>query len=377
MPYPALLFLTPFTAPWEPPCDFTRREAESVAMLRHAELNTSLLEYLYPKLQGGSQAHSSSVQHSWRVATAGCKVEAAGCWCFHVPGSMVKHLNPRGFERCVPKWRVENCSSHPKFRRLAAQDCSCLTPREPGFRCLFGDMRPAKLLAIIAAARAEGVTHIVEQGRYGGLSAYMYALHGFKVTSIELVPLEEVSSALRASAPSITLVDGDGRTEVLNAVARAPSGERLAVIFDGEKRLTAYETFKQVRKRVALAVFDDSNLDAGNFPRVLQQRGERAWHTWECAFSRRFSDARQLRGFEATLLEAAARLASSRGVSSAALVDAGLVDDRRRLIFHGGMEDLSRFHLTIVWGGAAGPDDLGMHGRKQARRDQGIHGRRK
>ena len=89
------------------------------------------------------------------------------------------------------------------------------------------------------------------------------------------------------------------------------------------------------------------------------------------------TDARQLRGFEATLLEAAARLASSRGVSSAALVDAGLVDDRRRLIFHGGMEDLSRFHLTIVWGGAAGPDDLGMHGRKQARRDQGIHGRRK
>eukprot|EP00966_Prymnesium_polylepis_P302494 6988460-Prymnesium_polylepis.1 len=69
----------------------------------------------------------------------------------------------------------------------------------------------------MAAARAAGVTHIVEQGRYGGLSAFMYALHGFKVTSIELVPLDDVSRGLRHAAPSVALVDADGRTAVLDA----------------------------------------------------------------------------------------------------------------------------------------------------------------
>ena len=34
---------------------------------------------------------------------------------------------------------------------------------------------------MITAARLAGVTHIIEEGRYGGLSALMYALHGFKV----------------------------------------------------------------------------------------------------------------------------------------------------------------------------------------------------
>ena len=83
--------------------------------------------------------------------------------------------------------------------------------------------------------------------RYGGLSAYMYALHGFKVTSIELVPLDDVSRSLRQSAPNVRLVDADGRSAVLDAVQSAPANERLAVIFDGEKRLAAYETFRQSR----------------------------------------------------------------------------------------------------------------------------------
>lgn len=113
--------------------------------------------------------------------------------------------------------------------------------------CLFGDMRPIKILAVIAAARAAGVRHIIEQGRYGGMSAYMYSLHGFKVTSIELMPLSDVSRSLARAAPSISLVDDDGRRAVIEAVKSLPSDERVAVIFDGEKRMTAYETFKQVR----------------------------------------------------------------------------------------------------------------------------------
>ena len=47
--------------------------------------------------------------------------------------------------------------------------CTCLR----GDNCLFSDMRPTKILAAITAARAAGVTHIIEEGRYGGLSAYM------------------------------------------------------------------------------------------------------------------------------------------------------------------------------------------------------------
>ena len=46
---------------------------------------------------------------------------------------------------------------------------------------------------IFASPALPGVTHIVEEGRFGGLSAYMYALHGFDVTSIEFLPLESVS----------------------------------------------------------------------------------------------------------------------------------------------------------------------------------------
>ena len=73
-----------------------------------------------------------------------------------------------------------------------------------------------------------GVTHIIEQGRYGGLSAWLYSLHGFKVSSIELLPLSEVSEALRRRAPEVTLIDGDGRAEVQRLCERrtGPSDSR-------------------------------------------------------------------------------------------------------------------------------------------------------
>jgi hypothetical protein len=75
------------------------------------------------------------------------------------------------------------------------------------------------------------------------------------------VSLRQVSVALRELAPSVRLLDGDGRALVRSLVHKAPKGERVAVIFDGEKRQTAYETFASVRQRISLAVFDDTNLD--------------------------------------------------------------------------------------------------------------------
>ena len=324
----------------------------SANMLEWASRNASLTSYLYDS----ATSTSSDVRYGWRAITPGCRIEPLGCWCFHVPGSMVKALNPLGHKRCAPKDRVLDCSnpaSGPYYVK-ARRNCSCFAQAPPpASPCLFGDMRPAKLLAIIAACRAAGVTHVIEQGRYGGLSAYMYALHGFRVTSVELLPLTEVSSALRSLAPSVRQVDGDGRAAVLQLVAEAPSAERIAVIFDGEKRQTAYETYKRIASRVSLGVFDDTNLDDGTFPKLLQDSGEDAWHTWDCAYMARHADARPLSTLAETLRSATQRvLTKSDGVVAEKMKRQGLVDVNGRLVFHGGMEDLSRFHSSIVRGGA-------------------------
>ena len=127
------------------------------------------------------------------------------------------------------------------------------------------------------------------QGRYGGLSAYIYALHGFRVTSVELLPLDEVSTALHALAPSVSHVDADGRQSVVQLVRQAAPGERIAVIFDGEKRQTAYETFRLVRDRIALAAFDDTNLDDGAFPRLVCRRSRTRCPHWALAARTRVS----------------------------------------------------------------------------------------
>ena len=186
----------------------------SAAMIRWASSNSSLLAYLYP------QKKPETVEEGWQALLPGCRVVPSGCWCFHVAGSMVKADNPRGAERCVPKDTLMNCMDPAAgaFHMMSRRNCSCFAQRPAAPPCLFGDMRPAKLLAIISACRAAGVTHIIEQGRYGGLSAYMYALHGFKVTSVELLPLVEVSAAMRTLAPQLTMVDADGRASVIKLV---------------------------------------------------------------------------------------------------------------------------------------------------------------
>merc|ERR1719198_1555347 len=122
-------------------------------------------------------------------------------------------------------------------------DCSCITGS--GKPCLYTHMSPVKLLAVIATARAAGVTHIVEEGREGGLSALIYALHGFNVTSVEFLPIEEVSQGLQQHSQKqptqkIALLDGDGSNLVPKVVpSLVKEGAKVAVIFDGEKRFQA------------------------------------------------------------------------------------------------------------------------------------------
>ena len=49
--------------------------------------------------------------------------------------------------------------------------------------CLFSDMKPSKILAVISAARALNVSHVIECGRFGGMSALIYAELGLFATS--------------------------------------------------------------------------------------------------------------------------------------------------------------------------------------------------
>ena len=146
--------------------------------------------------------------------------------CEPVHGSLDKHDNPNGAERCelwlggkepwvgnctaverpVPNapapvldWMGRQKLNYPTETDPACR-AACFTGRDLGSSCLFGHMSPAKIFFMITAARAAGVTHIVEEGREGGLTAYLYAMHGFRVTSVEYLPLDTVSRALLQQA---------------------------------------------------------------------------------------------------------------------------------------------------------------------------------
>ncbi|KOO24670.1 hypothetical protein Ctob_007513 [Chrysochromulina tobinii] len=249
--------------------------------------NKSVLDYLYPPSPRDAWKRGS-IESVWRPVSRSCRLVPAACYCFHVKGSPIKAENPdawrdsvsiannpSGKRKCELCKNFNNCSCLAPSKRGAAGISGMSTQPVPG--CLFGDMRPGKLLAVIGACRRLGITHIIEEGRYGGLSAYVYALHGFKVTSVELLPIDFVASALRESAPSIVHAVGDGSVLVPELVRKASHTERLAVIFDGEKRHKAYRTYKKISDRVHLAIFDDSFHE--RFHNFLDSHRETAWHT--------------------------------------------------------------------------------------------------
>ena len=258
-------------------------------MAQATEANQSLLEYFYSPHGPQHSWKKGTVDKVWRPISTGCQLVPDACYCFHVTGSPVKAENPHAWKDSVsvannPNPRAKKgCELCKNFN-----NCSCLVPsrrtsglHEPaaslalGNGCLFGDMRPGKLLAVIAACRRLGITHIIEEGRYGGLSAYVYALHGFKVTSIELLPIDYVADALRSSMPSIRQVTGDGSQLIPKLVRRADTKERIAVIFDGEKRQAAYKTYMKVAKRAHLVIFDDAFHE--RFHMFLDARKETSW----------------------------------------------------------------------------------------------------
>jgi len=195
----------------------------------------------------------------------------------HGLGSMDKAENPEGVKKCFPGLAsdMQDCSNRPD----AETDCSCLVPKHQNKGCLFGDMRPSKLLAAISLSRAMGINHLIEEGRYGGLSAYVYNLHGLKVTSIEYSPLNQVMVDLEAMAPGVALLNGDGAKLLPEILSKAEANDRIAVIFDGEKRFQAWETYLKIRHKLVFAIFDDTNIDGGAFRKMLADKGEKFWNT--------------------------------------------------------------------------------------------------
>lgn len=302
-------------------------------MLAAVEENRSLLEYMLPP----AGRPVNDIDRNWVPHTSDCELSRS-CWCTHVQGSMDKIRNPGGIHRCMYESdtsKERDCANTDFAEPLLAGNCSCFVSRSPGQGCLFGDMGPAKLLATISLARRLGVTRVVEEGRYGGLSACIYALHGLDVTSIEFLPLDDATDALRRRAPGVQLLDGNARQlvpEVLQSVD--PERERVAVVFDGTKRFDAYKTFEKIKDKVVFAVFDDTNVaDGGNFRAHLQGRGA-CWSTDDESFGR-------IREMERSVLEH--------------LVGPFKVIPKGNFGFMGGIHQLDKFHLSIVQGGAWSP----------------------
>ena len=85
---------------------------------------------------------------------------------------------------------AENMSNHSQMAACWQLNsaCPCWTGR--GKPCLYSWMSAATTVAALAIMRAAGIRHIIEEGREGGLSAYMYHIHGVRVTSVEYLPEE-------------------------------------------------------------------------------------------------------------------------------------------------------------------------------------------
>merc|ERR1719281_1568642 len=132
---------------------------------------------------------TTDLQTNW-VPLWNCKT-SHNCWCEHVKGDADKDVNPDGWKQCEVTiiengWRTQKLTECPHLKN---KSCDCYTSDSDTKPCLYGHMSPGKLLYVIALARAAGATHIIEEGREGGLSAYSYNHHGLKVTSVEYAPL--------------------------------------------------------------------------------------------------------------------------------------------------------------------------------------------
>ena len=108
--------------------------------------------------------------------------------------------------------------------------------------------------------------------------------------------------------------------------------QQTMVIFDGEKRFGAWRTYQKIKEKVAVAVFDDTNIgaDGAQFVRHLKQREVQFGTTdslWDCY--------RQTEKGPLSMLQPLQQLKTAGG---------------RRPQWHGGIHNLAYFHFSIVAG---------------------------
>ncbi|KAL3907132.1 MAG: hypothetical protein SGPRY_010289 [Prymnesium sp.] len=250
---------------------------------RSSSANLTLFNYFFP-------AHPTvDVYQNYVEKTKHC-IASTNCYCGHVQGGMDKTSNPPsglvGKEACEHAQPFNKKTfANRTISRVACtwgflnRTCSrhvCITGR--GKPCLYSHMEPSTMVAIIALARAAGIRHIIEEGREGGLSAFLYRLHGFRVTSVEYLPEDGPLAALKEMAPDIALIHGDGAQLIPSLVEAMNPREaaRTMVIYDGEKRIPAHMSYKKIRHKVAMAAFDDSN-----FPTFHTYMDDQAEIWWE------------------------------------------------------------------------------------------------
>jgi len=194
-------------------------------------------------------------------------------------------------------FRMSNCKegAHKRGGKNYGGDLihEKVDPQKP---CLWSNMAPRKLLAVVALAQELGVTHLIESGRMGGMSALMYDAVGFNLTSVEFYPVASVEEDMNKYAPGITTLNGDGTTIVPEVVKQLlGSGKRVGVILDGPKGDAAYELAKVVLSLgVSFVAIDDSQkLTKGidETPHVA------SFHIWD----RRYLDLFPLEGELATV----------------------------------------------------------------------------
>jgi hypothetical protein len=125
--------------------------------------------------------------------------------------------------------------------------------------CLWCNMVPSKIIAVIATARMLNVTHIIESGRMGGMSALVYSKMGFDVTSIEYMPVASVELDLKKAAPQIEMMDGDGVKLVPERIESLKGQHKIGVILDGPKGPMALNLAKEIinKSNVEFVALDD------------------------------------------------------------------------------------------------------------------------
>eukprot|EP00315_Gephyrocapsa_oceanica_P011266 CAMPEP_0185285688 /NCGR_PEP_ID=MMETSP1363-20130426/1871_1 /TAXON_ID=38817 /ORGANISM="Gephyrocapsa oceanica, Strain RCC1303" /LENGTH=318 /DNA_ID=CAMNT_0027881479 /DNA_START=35 /DNA_END=991 /DNA_ORIENTATION=+ len=164
------------------------------------------------------------------------------------------------------RFRLAACV-HAKMRKVTHDYIWSADPgsKEP---CFWGNMLYSKSVFIILFARLLGVSHIIESGRMGAMSLVHYHHFGFNLTSVEYMPIPDVSRALAQHLPSVRLLDGDGSVLVPRAISEIHASDpaaRILAIIDGPKGVAALRLANSIAARVAAVVLDDQEVAADRY----------------------------------------------------------------------------------------------------------------